>query len=76
MTKPIVMKPGVIYRPRKPFQLSTLYKLVNFCQENHLRFGQALAIALDYDEEPLEAPDLFLIENDELEAKINNFIGL
>ena len=68
MSKPITMKPGVVYKVRKPFQLSTIYKLLNFCQENGLRFGQALAIALTND-------DLFFIENEDLEARIGKLIS-
>ena len=72
------MKEGVIYRPRKELSYSTLYKLIQFCEETGQRFGQVLWNTLGYTDSPLwQAPEgnvLFYIEDDQLERRIKEYI--
>jgi len=78
MTKRITMKEGVIYRPHKELSYSTLYKLIQFCEETGQRFGQVLWNTLGYTDPALwQAPEgnvLFYIEDDQLERRIKEYI--
>lgn len=78
MSKRIKMQEGVKYHPRPELSFSTLYKLIQFCEETGQRFGQVLWNTLGYTEPPLwQAPEgnvLFYIENDQLERRIKNYI--
>jgi len=73
------MKPNKVYRPRKELSYSTLYKLIQFCEETGQRFGQVLWNTLGYTDPPLwQAPEgnvLFYIEDDQLERRIKEYIS-
>ena len=72
------MKEGVVYRPRRELSYSTLYKLVQFCEESGERFGQVLWNTLGTEPPLWQAPEgnvLFYIEDDQLERRIKEYIS-
>ncbi len=68
MSDRIIMEEGRVYRPRKGLKPSVLLKLLDFCDANGQRFGQALANATHY-------VDIFYIENEDLEKRIKDYIN-
>jgi hypothetical protein len=72
MTDGTILEEGKIYKIKPPMMnQSALYQLSRYAYDNDLRFGQALFAVVP----PHFAPDLFFIEDAELERRIKDFIS-
>jgi hypothetical protein len=67
MNDRIIVEPNTIHKVRRPMNVGPLYQLARYCQENDLRFLQALC-NISKDADP------FFMENAELEWRIKNYI--